>query len=364
MNLKTAILSIICVFPALLFPQTQKSEENRLPESERIFSTVQRTDAKTQAAKSDWRKQTKLGEITYLLRMPDSWTKERDEAARRSKIPSVRGILAICTWENNTENLRKNVSISESNYRHLIKFADDNNLAVLTWQNFGGYLISTSSDEMTKTQRRDTEFMFNDRLAEWERGFRKVLKKYNLPSNTTLAYGFSGGAQMIHRIALRKPQYFSGIHIHVNSSYDIPTPNAKNIVWLVTTGELEYGYAASTRFYQKMLDLGYCVIFKAGENIGHETNEQIENLSVEFFKYMANFLPDPTNPNWKVPPIDKYYLLRHPTYIGDYLNQVAFPAETAVKQVGDRKYMVALPTKPIAQAWGPIMENKPYDGSK
>ena len=83
MNLKTAILSIICVFPALLFPQTQKSEENRLPESERIFSTVQRTDAKTQAAKSDWRKQTKLGEITYLLRMPDSWTKERDEAARR-----------------------------------------------------------------------------------------------------------------------------------------------------------------------------------------------------------------------------------------------------------------------------------------
>ena len=260
--------------------------------------------------------------------------------------------------------MRKNVSISESNYRHLIKFADDNNLAVLTWQNFGGYLISTSSDEMTKTQRRDTEFMFNDRLAEWERGFRKVLKKYNLPSNTTLAYGFSGGAQMIHRIALRKPQYFSGIHIHVNSSYDIPTPNAKNIVWLVTTGELEYGYAASTRFYQKMLDLGYCVIFKAGENIGHETNEQIENLSVEFFKYMANFLPDPTNPNWKVPPIDKYYLLRHPTYIGDYLNQVAFPAETAVKQVGGRKYMVALPTKPIAQAWGSIMENKPYESSQ
>ena len=32
-------------------------------------------------------------------------------------------------------------------------------------------------------------------------------------------------------IALRKPDYFSGIHIHVNSSYDTPpAPKAKNLV--------------------------------------------------------------------------------------------------------------------------------------
>jgi len=171
-----------------------------------------------------------------------------------------------------------------------------------------------------------------------------------------MLYGFSGGAQIAHRIALRKPDYFSGIHIHVNSSYDTPTPKAKNLVWLVTTGELEYGYPAATRFYQKMIDLGYAVIFKAGENLGHSTNAQINNLSLEFFKYMINFVPDPSNPEWKSPPIDKFYLLRHPIYIGDYLNQVAYPVDKALSNVADRKYMVTLPTKPLAEAWGTIIE--------
>ena len=355
MRFKSIAIFILYAFPILLFPQTPK-QEKYLPEPDRIFVSVQRTDAKTQAARFDWKKKTKLEEITYVIRMPSSWTKEKDTVARESKVPCIRGVLAICTWDKDSEKLKKNLSYFDGNYKHLIKFADDNNLAVMTWANFGGYTVSTSSDEMDEKQSKNYDFMFNDRLSEWETGFRRVLHKYVLPKNATLIYGFSGGAQIPHRIALRKPQYFSGIHIHVNSSYDIPTPNAKNIVWLVTTGELEYGYLAATRFYQKMIDLGYAVIFKAGENLGHATNAQINNLSVEFFKYMINFVPDPSSPDWKAPPIDKFYLLRHPIYVGDYLNQVAYPTEKALGKVADRKYMVTLPTKPIAQAWGTIIE--------
>ena len=32
-------------------------------------------------------------------------------------------------------------------------------------------------------------------------------------------------------------------------------------------------------FYQKMIDLGYAVIIKAGENLEHATNAQINKLS-------------------------------------------------------------------------------------
>ena len=71
---------------------------------------------------------------------------------------------------------------------------------------------------------------------------------------------------------------------------------------------------------------------------------------------MIPFMPDPTNPDWLPPPVDKFYLMRHPIYVGDYLNNVVYPIECAVKNVSNRKYMVALPTKPIAQAWGNVIE--------
>ena len=355
MIFKKAAAFLSLLFPALAFPQIS-GLDGFLSESERIFVVSQHTDANTASSKADWRKRSKLKEITFAVRMPDMWTKEKDAAAKKAKIPSVRGVIAICTWDNNPEKLKSNISYGSSPCKHLIKFADKNNLAVITWSNFGGYSASTSSDEMDKSRSKDFDFMFNDRLSEWEAGFKRVLSRHNLPDNSIMLYGISGGAQIAHRIALRRPKYFSGIHIHVNSSYDIPTPNAKNIVWLVTTGELEYGYAAATRFYQKMIDLGYAVIFKAGENLGHAANSQINNLSMEFFKYMITFIPDYSDPNCKAPPIDKFYLMKHPTFVGDYMNQVAYPFETAAEKVAARKYMVALPTRPIAEAWGDIIE--------
>lgn len=72
---------------------------------------------------------------------------------------------------------------------------------------------------------------------------------------------------------------------------------------------------------------------------------------------MINFLPDHSNPEWKASPIDKFYLLRHPIYIGDYLNQVAYPVDKSLSNVVDRKYMVAHPTKPLAESWEALLEN-------
>ena len=346
----------LIIFSVYLFAQPTKGDETLLPENQRIFTLKQRTDKKTQAAKKDPTKRSKLEEITYVIRMPASWTVANDKKAKETKKPCVRGVLAICTWKKEPEELKEILTSGKSHFQHYLDFADTNNLALVTWSNFGGYEIGISSDEMQKEMAKQYNKMFNDRLSEWEQGFRRVLNKYTLPRNSIMIYGFSGGGQIAHRIALRKPQYFSGVHIHVNSSYDTPTPNAKSILWLVTTGELEYGYQAATRFYQKMLDLGYCVIFKAGENLGHATNQQIDKLSMEFFNYLITFVPDPSNPEWENPPIDKFYLMRYPIYVGDYLNQVAYPTNEAPNKVAHRKFMVALPTKPIADAWGVVIE--------
>ncbi|MDY6069718.1 MAG: hypothetical protein SPI34_08370 [Opitutales bacterium] len=129
---------------------------------------------------------------------------------------------------------------------------------MIMWSNFGVYSPSINTDEMDARQLKDYEFIFNDRLSEWERGFKRVMSKFML-------YGFSGGAQIAHRMAMRKPQYFSGIHIHVNSGYT-PSANAKGIVWLATAVEIEYGYSEAKWFYERMIDLGCAVIFKAGKN--------------------------------------------------------------------------------------------------
>ena len=95
MQLRIFIFSLF-ILPLAAFAQVGKSP-NFLSEKDRTFVIIQRTDAKTQAAKADWEKRTKPEEIVFVLRMPPSWTKEKDAFAREFKTPCVRGLLAICT---------------------------------------------------------------------------------------------------------------------------------------------------------------------------------------------------------------------------------------------------------------------------
>lgn len=294
--------------------------------------------------------------IVFVVRMPSGWTPEKDKEAREKGVKSVRGVLIICTWDKNPGALVGNVSIQRSKFGSLVRFADTNGLAVMTWSNFGGYQTKISSDEMGRKAARSSDAFFNERLAEWEYGIKRIVKRFNLPSDSYMGYGLSGGAQILHRMALRKPQYFSGIHVHVNSSYDIPTPKGKDVVWLVSTGEFELGCPAATRFYQKMVKMGYCAIFKVGEQIGHSSSREIDALSLEFFKYLLSFMPNSDNPEWTSPAPDKYHLIKDPPYIGDYLNQVSYPAKNAPGKIADEECMVPLPTEKMARAWGPVIK--------
>lgn len=159
---------------------------------------------------------------------------------------------------------------------------------------------------------------------------------------------------MAHRLALRQPEFFFAVHIHVNSSYDRIRRDGNRILWLVTTGSLEYGYPAGVRFYREALDAGYHMIFRAEENLGHADSWGTRTVSVAFFEYCIPFLPDASDPQWRAPPVDQFYLMRYPTYIGDFLNNEAFPASVA-SQYMQPEVMVALPNKEIAEAWGMVL---------
>lgn len=260
----------------------------------------------------------------------------------------VRGVLCICTWKDTPDGVMSNLSAGP-----LVTWAEKNRFALLSWSRLKFYTTGTSNDEMDDKVNKEWSRQFDMAARKWEYSIQQLASRYNLPTRHFLIHGTSGGAQTAHRLALRKPEYFAGLHIHVNSSYDELTPGGKNMAWLVTTGEREFGYAASQRFYYKALELGYPMIYKAGEGLGHSGSPDIDKLTVAFFDYLLPFLPDYREKDAK-PNGDPYKLMRQPQYIGDWLNQQAVPF--AKRHLIQGRYQTALPTRDVAVAWGPLLE--------
>lgn len=324
-----------------------------LPEQNRIFETSQGMEPTALANRRPGALTSKT-DVLFVVRMPVSWDPEAAKNAKSKGRGAVRGVVAVCSVAAERDYLLRAVD-PKGFFPHLVAFADANDLAVITWSNFRGYAYNVSTDEMSRADAKEYDKIFTERMGEWERGFKRILKFNNLPDTNIMAYGISGGAQMIHRIAMRRPDYFAGVHMHVNSSYDIPSGQGTRILWLVTTGECEFGHTASRRFYQTMVDKGYRVIFRAEPNLGHEDSYATRQVSLEFFDYLLTFVPDPSDSNWKAPPVDRFYMMKYPIYVGDYLNKVVYPLEKAPKYI-EPQHMVPLPTKPLAQAWGTILE--------
>jgi hypothetical protein len=260
----------------------------------------------------------------------------------------VRGVLCVCTWKDTPDGVMGNLRSGP-----LVNWAQKNGFALLSWSRLKFYTTGTSNDEMDDKADREWSRQFDIAARKWEYSIQELTRKYKLPSKDFLIDGISGGAQTAHRLALRKPEYFAGIHIHVNSSYDELTPGGKNIAWLVTTGEREFGYQASQRFYYGALELGYPMIYKAGEGLGHSGSPEIDKLTVAFFDYLLPFLPDYREKDPQ-PKGDPYKLMRQPRYIGDWLNQQAVPFEK--RHLIQGRYQTALPTREVALAWGPLIE--------
>ena len=295
----------------------------------------------------------KYSDITFFVRLPKEGMNSDSQIGTRLKGKAVRGVLALCTHRTEPKDVKVNVT-DDGRFKWFVKFADQHNLALVTWTNFKGYRTDVSGDEMDEDRYEQYDKDFDERAREWRKGFRRLCRKYDLPEDNVLMYGISGGAQMAHRLALRMPEFFFGVHVHVNSSYDQIKRDGSQILWLVTTCTQEYGYPAGVRFYRDAIDAGYHMIFRAEENLGHSDSSGTRATAMAFWDYCIKFLPDATNPDWRPPPVDRFYLMRYPTYVGDYLNAEAFKREVAPKYIAP-EVMVALPTEEIAEAWGTVL---------
>lgn len=254
----------------------------------------------------------------------------------------AQGVLAYCTWEQDPQQLILKLddkSVQSDPVKH---FAVSHNLAIIQWNCCLLWDRRKSFEELTAKQARTTDANFDKVAAAWERGVWQLNQQMRLPMTNMLLYGVSGGAQWAHRLALRKPAYFRAIHVHVNSSYDAPTPAARRCLWLITTGEVEHGYTAARRFYADGRALDYPIFFKAGEGLGHAGNPQITKLGLAFFEYALG-------------PASRTQLRpEEAPYVGDWLNQTVYPRAWAARVPPGQ--CVWLPTRELATAWGELRE--------
>jgi predicted esterase len=202
-------------------------------------------------------KSQKQPQITLFLLLPGD---VRDPG-------EIRGVVAACMLANTVDDVKKTLQGAENSvsWHGLVDFAKQNKMAILCWG---------SRKLWDPKQNYDDEDMENpdfDEVADaWERGVRQLSEKYGIPNKDYLLWGFSAAAQWSHRLAMRKPQYFLAIHIHIPSSFDRPRPAASSILWLLTTGELEGGYEYSREFVSDCQSLGYPILYKAVPNLAHD----------------------------------------------------------------------------------------------
>jgi hypothetical protein len=212
---------------------------------------------------------------------------------------------------------------------------------------------------MELKMQREFSRSFDFLSDAWARGVKEFGIEAGIPQNDFLLYGISRGAQWAHRLAIRKPEYFLAVHVHVPSTFDKPLPNANGPLWLVTTGELEYGYERAKTFYSECKGMGYPMIFKAFVGLGHAGSPLADALGIKFFDYALTVqsqrdehekwrdrLTKKTTVTTKDPWLKDFKI---PAFYGDIVNQEAFPIAQA--QMIPLALRVPLPNKDLAEAW-------------
>jgi predicted esterase len=245
----------------------------------------------------------------------------------------------------------------------VLKFAAKHRMIVLCWGSRNLWEGGKSWYDLDRTKLAEQDRVFNAAANAWAKGVDELSKRYGIPRNGFFLCGHSASAQYALRLALRKPDYFHAAHIHIPATYDKPTPEARSILWCLTTGELDYGYPGSIKFLKACRALGYPIIHKAIIGMGHTSHPATTELGMRFFEYALEvrkereaFNKEIANPfsattkQWRDNPNQAWpKSFREPVAIGDTVNQEVFsPKDIDMAPEGFR---VMLPSKLIADAW-------------
>jgi len=289
--------------------------------------------------------------ITLFLRLPNG-------VADGSQ---VHGVLAMCVLGNSSGEVRRKLQAEDPGAEMgvLARYADAHKLAILCWGAQTLWLPGASYDELERRTNRELDEAFDAVANAWERGVVELHAKYAIPRENFLLWGICGAAQWAHRLALRKPDYFLAAYVHMPSSFDRPTPEGANLLWLLTVGELDGGYERATRFFADCRSMGYPMIFKGIAGLGHAGSPIADQLGLALFDYALALKTQKIA--WKAKWADRLNLpggdlpedwrggFYHPEFFGDYLNQTMVP--TQKKTLIPEVFRVPLPTRKLAEAW-------------
>ena len=293
--------------------------------------------------------------ITFYVRYPKG-------LSPKDKVEGVFEYVTYLTAKKNLEAWVKRPSSDDANFQ----FADQHKLVIVTWTTATMYSIANSfTDTDDPNEDRDPGNSMEECFRTWKIGMDQLCQTYNLPEDGYLIYGYSRGAQWAHRIVLRSPEKFLAVHIHINSSYAEPTPEASHCLWLLTTGELEHGSAAARIFFHKAQALNYPILLRIYPGKGHEVFPEEVTLGLKFFDYalklrnqqikaVAAKQADSVSVDAENKPfvLDDSLLggFRNPPYYGDVLNGDVYPA-TQVSMLPESQ-RVGTPNLDIAKVWG------------
>lgn len=289
--------------------------------------------------------------ITLFVRIPNGISEATD----------IKGVMAMCLLAGGLDSIRRQLQkADQTEVGDILRFADRNKLAVICWGARTLWNPGASYDELDRETVLEMDRSFDEVAAAWERGIGEIHERYGVPKSNFLLWGQCASAQWAHRLALRKPDFFLAAYIHIPSSFDAPTVDGSKILWLLTTGELDGGYARAGRWYQDCRKAGYPMIYKPIINLAHAGSPISENLGMKFFEYALGVKDqrEAIDRQWtqireqrKASGIAQPWLegFVHPEYVGDYKNQELFPGQE--KNLVPEAFRVPLPTKAIADAW-------------
>lgn len=297
----------------------------------------------------------KQPQITLFMRPPVGMT----------DISEADGVLAVCMLANNVGEIKRRLQELEikDDVGSILRFANQHKLVILCWGSRRLWNPQANWDEQSKQINKQMDETFDDVAKAWGKGVEELSRKYGMPDKGFLLWGFCGSAQYAARLALRQPQYFLAINIHMPGSFDKPTPKANQVLWCLTTGELESGYERSLRFVSACRELGYPIVYKAIPGLGHAGHPIAEKLGLDFFEYalslreeksileaeMSNPLSNVRSEWIKQPNRPWPESFRNPAFVGDIVNQEIFRLDRA--DMVPANFRIMLPTRELADTW-------------
>ena len=276
-------------------------------------------------------------QLTMFLRMPSGG--------------KVDGVLCLSLLARSPVEVREDIrSGSSGKCARALDFADAHNLAVVAWGSHRLWDPNRNWDELTRAEARKADADFDLVAKAWDAGITHFVKKYGLPPSGYLMNGSSGAAQYAQRLAMRCPERFLAVHTHIPSSFDLPTKDGAAVLWCVTTGENELGYARSKRFFRAARDLFYPIIYKAYPGLGHEGNSYVSELGFACFEYALKEYAratrlnggKPTKPDWTD-------IFSSSLFLADIFNQEVYSKFDYL--CVPHEFRMILPTEEIRDIW-------------